>query len=92
MSEQDLVWEAPPVERRASIYNDAIDQLKERAGQWARVRVTGSQSGAYSARKGFLKAANDPRFEARSGPLNGTSDYGVWARYRTREQMQAVKR
>lgn len=94
MSEQELIWEAPPVTavRRESIYNAAIDQLKERAGQWARIRVVASQSGAYSARKSFLKMAKDPRYEARTGPIDGSDEYGVWARFRTREQMQEAKK
>lgn len=87
--EIEIVWEAPPASAgiKPSMYHDVIAQLKERAGQWARVRATGSQSGAYSARKSFLKVAKDERFEARTGAIDGSDEFGVWARYRTREQM-----
>lgn len=88
----ELVWEAPPpATGRRSIYAPIIKTLVERPGQWARVKTLSSQSSAYNARRGFLKAAKDERFEATTGPIDGTSEYGVWARFRTREQMREAK-
>jgi len=98
MSENEIVWEAPPHGgRRPTMYAPIIEQLKKRPGQWARIRTVPSQSGSYGARKAFLKNAADERFEATTGTVEENENgmvkvmYGVWARYRSEEQMK-VKR
>jgi hypothetical protein len=94
MSGEEIVWEAPPEQsQRRTMYGPTVGQLKKRPGQWARIRVLPTQSGAYGARKGFLKTADDERFEATTGAIeeNGKVMYGVWARYRSDEQMKAKR-
>ena len=86
----ELNWEAPPRRTRSSVYGPILKQLRERQGQWARIRTLTSQSGAYNARRSFLTAAkDDERFEATTGPIEGSeTEFGVWARYRSRDQMK----
>jgi hypothetical protein len=93
MSGEEIVWEAPPERAYSTRYAPIVEQLKKRPGQWARIRNLGTQSGAYGARKAFLKSAADERFEATTGPVeeNGQVMYGVWARYRSDEQMKAKR-
>src|SRR5215831_16442642 len=90
----ELVWEAPP-ERgnsRLRLYDEALAQIKERPGTWARVRFFDTQSPAYAARKRIVKHYADDHWELRVDRVE--QDPGKWAlfvRYRTREQMREAK-
>jgi hypothetical protein len=89
-----VVWRSPPRRRRTSIYTTAIEEVKEKPGQWAHIRCFSKQSAAWSARKAFLKLVEgDERWEARTGRDHDASGdgrephYGLWVRYRTVAQM-----
>jgi hypothetical protein len=84
----ELVWSVPPERDGSSMYDEVITEIKKSPGRWARVRVTATNGGAYTARKSFLSRAKDPRWEVWVRPIEGTTDYGVWVRYRTPEQME----
>jgi hypothetical protein len=70
------------------MYDEVIPKLKDASGRWARIRVVAHQGTAGTARVAFLKRADDQRFEARIAQLEDGSGYGLWARYRTVEQMR----
>ena len=93
MTDNDLVWEAPPEKKRRTKYGPIVEELKKNQGRWARVRVVGQASSGWSVRKSLLTAAgNDEALEVVTGKIDGEDNYAVWARYRTPEQMKAVKR
>jgi len=89
----EIEWGAPPERRTPSKYNEALDEIKARPGTWARLRTFEGSSAAYSARKTVGKAAGpDDHWEIRVARLEEGDEYGIWARYRTDEQMKAAKK
>lgn len=97
-SEVEVVWEAPPNPAEApSVYDAAMAELKNSPGRWARLRVFATVSPAYNARKKLKKLFPDERWEIAAGRIVRGEDgaeqgFGLWVRYRTPEQMAAVKR
>ena len=89
----ELEWGAPPERRSPSKYRAALDEIKARPGTWARLRVFETSSSAYSARKTVGKAAGpDERWEIKVAKLENGDEHGIWARFRTDEQMKAAKK
>jgi len=87
----EVVWEAPPEQVAGTLYDDALATVKASPGRWARVRVVDKQgtmnTSASSIRK---RVGDDPRWEIKGGRLPDDPDrFGIWARYRTDEQMSA---
>jgi hypothetical protein len=98
-SEIEVVFETPPERNQGlyAIYREAVEQVKGAPGRWARIRIFNSSGPAYNARKGIKKQiASDERWEitiAKIAEADGQPErYGLWLRYRTPEQMQALKR
>lgn len=86
-----IVWEDPP--RRVNqaspeVFDGVLDQVKARPGEWARIRSYDSQSPAYSGRKRLHSARHrhDEKWEFKVARIDGDG-YGLYARYRTEEQM-----
>jgi hypothetical protein len=92
----EVVWEAPPEPLVVNQYRDALQEVKTSPGRWARLRISETQSPAYGARKSILKIAPEPEWEIRVQKVaaaNGQPErWGVWVRFRTEEQMRAMKR
>lgn len=87
-----LVWEDPPRRRTATspvVVDGVLDQVKEKPGEWARIRSYDSQSPAYSGRKRLHGARHrhDEHWEFRVARIDGDG-WGLYARYRTEEQMK----
>lgn len=90
----EVVWEAPPPKQIKSKFDSALKEVKERRGQWGRIRVYPTSSSAYSGRKTVLRAAgDDPHWEAAVAPLqdSDSGEHGLYVRYRTPEQLREVK-
>src|SRR5262245_11793380 len=92
MSEIEVVWEAPPARRPQSKYAEAMEQVKTRPGQWARIASFRSQGSGYSARKSLIKlfAADDPKWEIALSRLDADGVFGLYVRYRNDGQMKAA--
>lgn len=74
MSEQTVTWEEPPVEPRGRKggMRAAVEQLKTRPGQWARIEASPSAAWQY--------ARNHPEIET-TVRNQGKPDQAVYARY-----------
>jgi len=86
----ELVWEAPPTRETKSKYAPIAAELKKNPGRWARIQSSENPSTVANARAVFMRVASEPQFEARSGKDN-EGGFGLWARYRTAEQMKSLK-
>jgi len=92
----ELEWEAPsdPSLNPPKIFIEVLAKVKARPGSWARIR-TAQSSTAYTSRQRLEQTAgrSDERWEFVNKKLeNGSGAYGVFARYRTPEQMEAAQR
>jgi hypothetical protein len=80
-------WEAPPEQYITSKYHKPVEQVKERPGHWLLVKTTSSGS-AYSARNHIKRLTErDRRYECIVRRIDETQ-YGLYLRYRTPEQMK----
>lgn len=93
----EIVWEAPPdpALQPPAPYVEALAQVKTRPGAWARIR-TGPSATIYSAKRRLnaTAARTDEHWEFRNAPMpeEGVRMYGLFARYRTAEQLEAATR
>ena len=87
----ELVWEAPPERAQVSKYDGALEQVKKRMGDWARISTV-SQGTAYGVRKRLMRKLTDERWEVVVRKTGEDDRHGVYVRYRSPEQMQAAKR
>ena len=89
----EVVWEAPPPPsvRALTEYDEPLAQVKERPGQWAKLRVfvTGN---VYTVRKGLAAKHTENRWEFLVVKTKDKEEWALYARYRTPEQMEAAKR
>ena len=87
--EDGLVWEDPPRKSPTEVFDGALDAVKARPGEWARVRTYDSQSPAYAARKRLHGARHrhDERWQFSVNRIDGDG-WGLYARYRTEGQMK----
>lgn len=87
----EVVWEAPPPPRETlGIYEEALAEVKRNPGRWARLRSL-KQSSAYGARKRLVKLlAEEEAWELTTARLDSNGTYGLYAHYRTPEQMAAT--
>jgi hypothetical protein len=89
----EIVWEAPPspATRALTDYDEVLAAVKQRPGQWARLRVfvTGN---IYTVRKGLAGKYTENRWEFQIVKNKGEDVWTLYARYRTPEQMEAAKR
>jgi hypothetical protein len=98
VSDEGIIWEAPPDPKDLppALYAPLLVAVKERPGSWARLR-TGPSASMYSGRKRLEETAGktDARWEFKSGriaELPVARGYGLWARYRTPEQVEAAEK
>jgi hypothetical protein len=85
----EIAWEDPPQSWRASKWDAAIEAVKKRPGQWARVGVwPNGTSQPYGARKVIRKREPDERLEAVVIRIDAET-HGLWLRWRTPEQVEA---
>jgi len=90
--EIELEWEAPPEKRKKSVYEEVLPEIQKRRGQWARVRSGLSSGSASSATQNLRKQVErDPAWEVVARRMDGGDGYGIWVRYRSKEQMQEAK-
>jgi len=91
----EVSWEAPPDDklRPPRVYHEALAKVKARPGSWARIRVA-QASTVYDGRRRLeaTAGATDERWEFLNKKLDGSDTYGLFARYRTPEQMEAAQR
>ena len=76
--DDSVVWEEPPSPRIRGDYAPAIEALKERPGEWARVAVF-TDSGKASSLAQALRVRRGQHLEARSHRIDAEL-VGVWAR------------
>jgi hypothetical protein len=98
MSDEPIIWEAPPDPKTLppSLYEPLLEAVKGKPGSWARIR-SGPSASMYSAKRRLDETAGktDLRWEfknARVGEMNGKAVYGLWARYRTPEQVETASK
>jgi hypothetical protein len=86
----EMVWEAPPDgPLRSNKYGPQLAELKKNPGRWARLRLAPSNSGAYGSRKAMRRIVDgDEQYEFVVRLAEDGEGFGVWARYRTPEQME----
>lgn len=89
-NEVEIVWEAPPPVRPRTMYDEALREVRERRGQWARLRTFGNNTSAYSARSSLKRVfGNDEAWESAVRPLDDEqTSFGLYVRYRTAEQLR----
>lgn len=90
-NEIEIVWEAPPVNHseRMAAFLKALAEVKKTPGRWARMRVWETSGGAYSARKSIIAAVGaDEKWEIVVRRTGNAEEHGIWARYRTPEQVR----
>jgi len=92
-SELEVVWEAPPAQSGPSAYDEVLARVKRSPGRWARIRLIpldGPPSAHYNEASRLRRRYKDtPEWEFRAAQTE--EGKGVFARYRTAEQMKAVK-
>jgi hypothetical protein len=88
-SEVEMIWETPPDGPvRTNKYAPQLAELKKNPGRWARMRLAESQSGAYGSRTAMRRVVDgDDRYEFVVRFDDSSNGFGIWARYRTPEQM-----
>ena len=96
MSDPEIVWEAPPDPKDLppAMYVPLLAKVMERPGAWARIN-TGRATTMYDRAKRLRNTAgkSDVRWEFRNGRVEGKEKlYGLWARYRTPDQMLEAER
>lgn len=91
---EEIVWEDPPNNRVTSlVFEETLAKVKERRGEWARIRTFDTQGVAHGARKRLISKETkaDPCWEFKVARLNNNgARYGLYARYCTEDQMAEI--
>lgn len=88
MPDLEIVWEPPPRRQRPSQFDTALEAVRDKPGEWARLRLYKSSAAAYGARRRLTSnhSTHDERWEFAVARVE--DEYGLWARHRTEEQMK----